>query len=60
MKLTVTRVEYTGGTIATGWGLDADGDEVRFSGDWRPLRDIAEALEAGEDVQVDVPGWALG
>jgi hypothetical protein len=59
MKLTVTRVEYTGGTIATGWGVDAEGEEFRFAGDWRPLKDIADALEAGEEVVADVPSYAI-
>lgn len=59
MRVTVERVDYFGGTIAYGYGTDEVGDAVKFAGDWRPMRDISEALDAGEFVEVDLEGWEL-
>lgn len=48
---------------ATVWraiGRDAETDQfVGFTGDWRPMRDIWEALDHGEEPVAEVPDWAL-
>jgi len=60
MKLTVESVHYEpGSTIATAIGVDENGQRWHFAGDWRPMRDVAEALKAGEDVKVDVESWQI-
>lgn len=60
MKVQVTDVTYeAGSTIAIGYGTDEDGKQVRFAGDWRPMRDIAQALNIGEYVEVEVADWQL-
>ena len=47
-------------TIGFGAGLDEDGRRVRFAGDWRPLRDLGEALAgADEPVEVEVGDWQV-
>jgi hypothetical protein len=47
-----------GQTVWLGVAVLEDGRRVRFAGDWRPLRDIAAALEAGEEVEAEIPIWA--
>lgn len=32
---------------------------VVFMGDHRPMRDLGEALEAGEEPTAEVPNWAI-
>lgn len=55
MKLTVKKVyEIERSGLATALGEDETGDIWRFSGDWRPMRDIEWALNAGEHPEVDV------
>lgn len=58
MMVRVLSVEPQG-TVAIGRGEDMDGQPVVFGGDWRPMSDIAAALEAGEDVVAEVPDWAV-
>lgn len=58
MNVHVLQVEPAG-SVAIGTGLDDDGKTVRFGGDWRPMADIAQALEAGEDVEVELEGWQI-
>ena len=49
-----------GGSIWTGEGKDVTtGEHVVFGGDWRPMRDIAEALQAGAAPVANVPSWAV-
>ena len=64
----VTEVRYSGGTMAevTGFVIEAD-MEVEFAGDWRPMRDLNEAVsrahDAGASLEdypvVGVPSWAI-
>ncbi len=49
----VTSVQVLpGAMISTGRALDETGQPLVFAGDWRTMLAIAEALEAGEEVQV--------
>jgi hypothetical protein len=41
-----------GCTQAVGVGQDAQGNEVTFTVDWRPALALADALKAGERVEV--------
>jgi hypothetical protein len=63
MKVIVTSVEdYWGSTITHGAGIHVtdDGVEVvHFAGDWRPMRNIAEALHAGDQVEVELEDWQI-
>ncbi len=59
-SVTVTTIQITPGcTVALGEGLDECGRAVSFAGDWRPMRAIAEALEAGEPVEVYLDDWQV-
>jgi hypothetical protein len=59
-KARVLRVTITpGSTVATGEAVDAIGRAILFAGDWRPMRTIAEALEAGEVVEVALEDWQV-
>lgn len=52
----------SGSSIAIGYGTLDDGTAVRFAGDWRPMRDIKEALAAApeDDLPVaEVEDWAI-
>ena len=64
------RVEVTaihpvnGSSIWHGEGTDlVTGETVLFGGDWRPMRDIADALsnadEDSEPIVAEVPSWAV-
>ena len=45
MTLTLNQVSIpAGSTIGCGLGVDERGCRVRFASDWRPLRDLGEAL----------------
>jgi len=47
-------------TVIQAGGVEIDsGDWVVFGGDHRPMYDIIEALEAGEEVVAEVPDWAV-
>lgn len=60
MRLTIESVSVPPmSTIGFGVGSDETGKRWRFVGDWRPMAAICEALEAGEDVEANVPEWAL-
>jgi hypothetical protein len=61
MMVAVYRVEspFLHGTISVGYGVNEEGEDVRFAGDWRPMSDIAEAVEAGERPMAEVPSWAI-
>jgi len=57
--VTVTGIERASGSVWVLVGLTDDGDLVRFGADWRPARDIAAALDDGDDVAVLVDGWQI-
>lgn len=53
LRITLTRVRLVPGcTIAYGYGVDGDGAEVTFVGDWRPLAHLGELLASGERIEV--------
>ena len=59
-RVTVTHVQITPGcTVALGEGFDECGRAVSFVGDWRPMRACAEALVAGEVVEVSLEQWQV-
>ena len=59
MQIKVTLVEPCG-FLGIGEGTDADsGARVSFVGEFRMLAEIAEALDAGEEVVAEVPEWAI-
>jgi hypothetical protein len=52
-RIRLTRIDIVPAcTEGTGTGLDAEGREVTFPVDWRPALALAEALEAGETLEV--------
>ncbi len=60
IAVTVERVEQPRGqTIAYGYGTTEDGRFIRWAGDHRPMRHIAEALAAGELVEVEIESWQI-
>ena len=48
-------------TLGFGYGIDsANGDEVCFVGDHRPMRHLGEALGSGaEIIEVNVEDWQI-
>ena len=48
-------------TIGYGEGIETEtGEEIRFCGDHRPLRDLAEALRyASEPPEVEIESWQI-
>ena len=48
-----------GSTIATGEATLEDGRRCQFAGDWRPMRDIHEALQVLDVVHVDLEDWQI-
>lgn len=49
-----------GETVWRGIGTDPEtGEQHKFAGDWRPMLDILNALNAGEVPTADVPDWAV-
>jgi hypothetical protein len=60
LSVTVTHVHMTPGcTVALGEGIDQRGRAVSFAGDWRPMLALAEALDAGEVVEVTLGQWQV-
>ena len=61
VRVRVTRVgpEFPGSTIWLGIGETKEGQKVRFAGDWRPMRDIYDAMEAGEVAMVNLQPWQI-
>lgn len=48
------------GSVGVGIGRDTEtGEQVRFGGDWRPMRDLAEAVAEGEEPVVEVENWQV-
>lgn len=59
MTIWVSRIEPQG-SVALGFGKTEDGQDVVFAGDWRPMRDLAEAIEeAGEPQPAEIEGWQV-
>ena len=59
MQINVKHVEPAG-FIATGEGVEVEsGATVSFVGEHCMLAEIAEALDAGEEVVAEVPEWAV-
>lgn len=59
MRVTVESVFYRGGSLAVGKGANEQGEDVYFGGDWREMRDIGNAIDAGEEVQIELESWQL-
>jgi hypothetical protein len=60
ITVTVNRVNIPAlSTIGQGEGTTPDGRLVRFAGDHRPMRHLAEALAAGESVTVHLEPWQV-
>lgn len=46
--------------LATGYNADDPDEIVEFAGDWRMMRNIAEALEEGwESVPAEIEEWQI-
>jgi hypothetical protein len=59
-RVTLSRIDIVPGcTVATGVGLDAEGNEVTFAADWRPALMLGEALAAGRTVEVTLADWQV-
>lgn len=58
-QLTVTKPVSNEGSVVVLAGEDEDGTTWYFAADHRPAWAIVEALEAGEDVEVEVEEWQL-
>jgi len=59
-RVTLSRIDLVPGcTVATGVGHDAEGNEITFAADRRPASALAEALAAGELVDVLLDGWQV-
>ena len=59
-RVILTHVDLSPGcTVGTGVGLDSQGNDVIFAGDWRPLLQCAEALDSGEVVEVTLEDWQV-
>lgn len=59
VRVISVRPESPGSTIWLGVGETRKGKRLHFAGDWRPMRDIAEAMEEGEIAMVDLEPWQI-
>jgi hypothetical protein len=62
MRVRIFRVSIPAmSTIGFGFGTAIEtGEEIRFCGDHRPLRDLGEALRsASEPLQAEVESWQI-
>jgi len=59
VRVISVRPEFDGSTIWIGLGETGEGKRVRFAGDWRPMRDIYEALDAGDIAMVELEPWQI-
>lgn len=60
MRLTIESVDLRpGATTARCVGISEEGARFAFAGDWRPCEVIAEALDNGEEVEVEVEPWQI-
>lgn len=49
-----------GSTVWVGVGVTPFGRTVKFAGDWRPMRDLAQDLAGREEpLQAEVESWAI-
>ena len=47
-------------TIGYGHGIDtSNGDQIWFSGDHRPMRELAQALDEGTELTVELEPWQI-
>lgn len=59
MTLTVTDVVRDEGSVVLFRGIDEDDRTVTFAADHRPAQAIADALAAGELVEVEIEAWQV-
>ena len=59
VRVISVRPESPGSTIWVGRGETKEGHKIRFAGDWRPMRDIYEALDAGDVAMVELEPWQI-
>jgi len=59
VRVISVRPEFPGSTIWIGRGATEDGRRITFAGDWRPMRDIYEALDAGDIAMVELASWQI-
>lgn len=59
LRVTVTGLVRDEGTVLVFAGTDENGEARGFVADHRAGWRIVDALDAGEEVVADVPGWAL-
>ena len=66
MKIKVNEIRIPAmSTVGYGRGTDSDGNEVHWVGDHRPMRELAEAVEAGvlqdtdEAIEIDLEDWQI-
>jgi hypothetical protein len=64
--LRIHTIEYSGGTVGTATGVVLDeetgeetGQEATIGVDHRPLRDLADLLEEGEQVVAHAEDWQV-
>jgi hypothetical protein len=60
MTVIVDSIHVAGhSTIAYGVGRSERDELVHFAGDWRPMLRILEAVQAGEEVTVELEPWQI-
>jgi hypothetical protein len=59
IELTVTEIVRDEGTVVLFRGDRENGSPVTFAVDRRPAYDIANALAAGEFVEVEIESWQV-
>lgn len=66
MKIKVNEIRIPAmSTVGYGRGTDEDGNEIHWVGDHRPMRELAEAVEAGvlqdtdELIEIDLEEWQI-
>ena len=63
MKVQVTRINIPPmSTMGFGWGTNEEGKKVKFAGDWRPMRDLGEAMQQTtsiDPIEVEVESWQI-
>lgn len=60
MKVIVTEVTPAfGATVWQAEGITPEGKQVRFAGDWRPMRDLYEAVALRGAVEAVIEPWQV-
>ena len=59
IRVISVRPEFPGSTIWMGVGETKEGKRIHFAGDWRPMRDINEALDEGVVAMVELEPWQI-